>query len=81
MANNCYYRHMDSPRSKKIRRDLGNKLRKARELAGLTQAELAEKAGVNDNYYATVERGENNPSYEKLQKILKVLNVKSLDID
>jgi transcriptional regulator with XRE-family HTH domain len=75
------YPHMNSPRDKKIRKNLGNKLRQAREKAGLTQADLAEKAGVNPNYYATVERGENNPSFEKLQKILKVLGIKSLDID
>ncbi len=60
---------------------LGKKLREVREKAGLTQSELAEKAGVNANYYAIVERGEKSISYEKLQRILKVLNIKSLDID
>jgi transcriptional regulator with XRE-family HTH domain len=59
---------------------LGNKLRKARERASLSQAELAEKAGINTNYYAIVERGERNISYEKLQRILKVLNIKLPDI-
>jgi transcriptional regulator with XRE-family HTH domain len=64
----------------KILEDLGRKLKQAREEAGLTQAELAEKAGLNANYYAVVERGEGNLSYEKLQRVLKVLNIKSLDI-
>lgn len=59
---------------------LGRKLRTAREKAGLTQSELAKKADINANYYAVVERGEGNLSYEKLQRILKVLNVKSLDV-
>lgn len=81
MTRKCYYRHMNSQNEKKIRKQLGDKLRKAREKAGLTQAELAERAGVNDNYYAVIERGEANPSYDKLQAILKVLKVKSLDID
>lgn len=60
---------------------LGKKLKEEREKVGLTQSELAEKAGVNANYYAIVERGEKSISYEKLQRILKVLNIKSLEID
>jgi transcriptional regulator with XRE-family HTH domain len=59
---------------------LGNKLRKAREQAGLTQAQLAEKARVNVSYYAEVERGEVNISFEKLHGVLKVLKIKSIDI-
>ncbi|MFA4996397.1 MAG: helix-turn-helix transcriptional regulator [Patescibacteria group bacterium] len=67
-------------KDEKTFKDLGRQLKEAREKAGLTQSELAEKAGVNANYYAVVERGEKNISYEKLQRILKVLNIKSLDI-
>jgi len=70
---------MDS-KDEKLFKNLGNKLREAREKAGLTQLELAEKARINANYYAVVERGEKNISYEKLQRVLKVLNIKSLDI-
>ena len=60
---------------------LGNQLKKAREDAGLSQSELAKKSGVSPNYYAVVERGEGNLSYEKLQRILKVLKIKSLDVN
>lgn len=67
-------------KDEKTFKELGRQLKEAREKAGLTQSELAEKAGVNANYYAVVERGEKNISYEKLQRILKVLNIKSLDI-
>ncbi len=81
MSPSCYYHNMNSPKSKKIRKDLGQKLRSAREQLGLIQAEVAKKADITDNYYAMIERGEANPSYEKLQKILKVLNIKSLDLD
>lgn len=59
--------------------ELGNKLKAAREKAGLSQTELAKKAGISPNYYAVVERGEKKISYEKLRPILKVLNIKSLD--
>jgi len=59
---------------------LGKRLKVAREEAGLSQVKLAKMAGLGANYYATVERGERNISYEKLQKILKVLKIKTLDI-
>lgn len=62
------------------KKELGEKLRQARERAKLTQAEVAEKAGVHVNYYARIERGEENPSYTKLQRIMKVLGIKSLDL-
>ena len=58
---------------------IGKELRKAREATGLTQAEVAGKAGITTNYYAMGERGEKNITYKKMQRILKVLNVKSLD--
>lgn len=62
------------------RKKLGDKVRKAREKARLTQAEVAEKAGINSSYYAQIERGEVNLSIDKLQGIAKVLKIKSLDI-
>ncbi|MEO8581223.1 MAG: helix-turn-helix transcriptional regulator [Patescibacteria group bacterium] len=69
--------------SKKVnqgRKELGTKLKAAREKAELTQAEVASASGVNVNYYARIERGEENPSYEKLTKIMKALEIKSLDV-
>ena len=47
--------------------EAGKKLKKAREKRGLTQADVAEKAGMNTNYYASIEHGEVNASLEKLQ--------------
>ena len=61
-----------------LRRSLGQKLKLAREKAGLTQAQVADKAGMHVNYYARIERGEENPTYEKLAPIMKVLGIKSL---
>lgn len=55
----------------------GQNIRKARTKAGLTQEQLAERAGLHKNYYARVERGEENPSYETIEKIVKALKVKS----
>lgn len=69
-----------SNEEKKSLLKLGQKLSTARDAAGLTQQEVADKAKVHVNFYARVERGEANPSFEKLQSIMKVLRVKSLDL-
>lgn len=71
---------MVSKDQEKIRKELGEKLRAVREKAKLTQAEVATKAGVHVNYYARIERGEENPSFEKLQSVMKALGIKSLDL-
>lgn len=55
-------------------------LRKARLKAKLTQKELADKLGLHVNYYARIERGEENPSLETLKKLTKILKIKSSDI-
>lgn len=57
-------------KDEKKRKELGSKNRKARLKAKLTQAEVAEEAGILVNYYARVERGEENPSFEKLNGVL-----------
>jgi transcriptional regulator with XRE-family HTH domain len=41
----------------------------------LTQEQLAEKLGVSVNFIGQVERGENAPSFDTLQKIAEVLEV------
>ena len=64
----------------KQREKLGELLTEAREKAKLTQAEVATKAGVHVNYYARIERGEENPTFEKLYPILKALGIKNLDL-
>lgn len=66
--------------SEKIRKGYGNQFKEARELAHMTQLQVAEASGMNVNYYAQIERGEINTSIEKLHSIAKVLNIKSLDI-
>ena len=71
---------MISNDDEKNRKKLGERLKTAREKLSLTQSEVATKAGLNANYYAVVERGEGNLSFEKLQRIMKVLGIKSLDI-
>ena len=55
-------------------------LRKARQDIGITQVELAKKAGISISYYAQVERGEINPTASKLLQIIGALGVASKDI-
>lgn len=61
-------------------RKIGKKLKKVRLGLDLKQADVAGKAGISVNYYARIERDEENPTIETLEKILKVLKVKSSDI-
>lgn len=68
---------MVSKHDENIFKDLGSKLKRAREKAKMTQAEVAEKAGIHVNYYARVERGEENPTYERLLRIKKALKIES----
>ena len=60
----------------KAKREFGERVKTAREKLGLTQLEVAEKADMTVNYYAMIERGEVNPSFEKIKGIAKVLKLK-----
>lgn len=59
---------------------IGSRLKQQRLKQGLTQAEVALKAGTDTNYYAKIERDEAMPSLKTFIKILKVLKAKSSDI-
>lgn len=50
-------------------------LKKTRKKAELTQAEVAEKAGITTNYYARIERGEVNPTVDVVDSIAKALKM------
>ncbi|MBP6098527.1 MAG: helix-turn-helix transcriptional regulator [Candidatus Levybacteria bacterium] len=55
---------------------LGLQLKEARENKKLTQADVALQSDMTVTYYAMIERGEVNPSLEKVNKILDVLDLK-----
>ncbi len=50
-------------------------LKKAREMAGLTQQQLAEKVGVLRQTILFLEKGEYNPSLRLAYKISKIVKV------
>lgn len=61
-------------------RVVGNKLLTARKNLGLTQAQVAEKAGLSDRTYADIERGKANMRAETLLQICKALKITPNDI-
>ena len=56
-------------------RAIGNKMLARRKMTGLTQAELAERAGISDRAYAEIERGNVNLRVETLLQICRALNI------
>lgn len=54
---------------------IGNRLLKIRKRMGMTQAEVAESAGLSDRTYADIERGTVNMRTETLLKICEVLHI------
>ena len=64
----------------KASKETAKRIKAIRLQKGLTQLALAEKAGINVNYYSKVERAELKPSVDILEKIVKDLGVKSSDI-
>ena len=59
---------------------IGKKLKELRKKRKFTQVVLAKKVGISPNYYARIERDEENPSLEVLKDISKALKVKSCEI-
>ena len=66
--------------TRKIKKKIGNNIKKVRERKGLKQIQVSVDAGVGSSYYGRIERGTVNPSLEKLYRIIRALKVKSSDI-
>ena len=54
---------------------IGNKLLTIRKRMGMTQAEVAEAAGMSDRTYADIERGTVNMRTETILRICNVLHI------
>ena len=59
---------------------LGEELRKSRIAAGLTQEELAFKAGISRNYVSLLELGEKSPTVHILLRICKAIGIRASTI-
>ena len=56
---------------------IGEEIRKARKAAGLSQEQLAFRAGVTRNYVSMVELSQASPTLDTLFKICHAMNVKA----
>ena len=54
---------------------LGNAIKKQRSALGISQEELAARAGLHRTYVSDVERGERNPSIASIEKLAQALKV------
>ena len=59
---------------------IGKNLHELRKKRGFTQEELADRAGINPNYYGRVERGEINVTVDTLASIAEALQVDLVDV-
>jgi transcriptional regulator with XRE-family HTH domain len=70
---------MRSPLEKNILKRFGNKVRKERLRIGISQEELAARAGVHRTYIGMVERAEKNITLKNIDKICEALNLSISD--
>lgn len=54
---------------------LGEKIRGLRRAKKISQEELADEAGIERSYMGAIERGERNPSFDKVTSIAKALTI------
>lgn len=62
-----------------ILRAFGCRLKQNRELKGLTQESLAEKAGLDRTYLSDIERGTRNPGIRNVITIIGALGIPPSD--
>lgn len=63
-----------------IAEKVGARIRQIRKSQKLTQAQLAEKTDLSDDYIGAIERGSRSPSLEVLEKIAQALQISLKDL-
>lgn len=64
----------------KVYREIGARIRALRQASRLTQAQVAEKAGLDASFFGQLERGANVPSLRSLYSIAVALAVEPADL-
>lgn len=59
---------------------LGKRIRELRRTHKMTIEQLAERAGINDKYLGSIERGEQNPSFKVVTEVARSLEVELSDL-
>ena len=54
---------------------VGKHFKEYRELAGLTQSQLAEKLGITENFVSSIECGKSFPGYDNMVSLLNELKI------
>ena len=60
---------------KDIARAFGSRVRELRHTQGLSQEELADRAGLHRTYLSGIERGQRNPSLKNIAAIAETLGL------
>ena len=63
-----------------LRKVLASNMKLYRKKLGISQAKLAEKADVTDNYIALIETGKRFPSVEVIERIAMVLQKDTVEL-
>ena len=71
---------MASIDDKKFLQRLGDRLRKQREVRGLTQQQLGDQCELHRTFVGSVERGERNVAILNLRKMAQALRVKLAEL-
>jgi transcriptional regulator with XRE-family HTH domain len=66
--------------SKTTLEKFGEKVREERHKLGLSQEELASRAGVHRTYIGIIERAEKNITLENIEKVAKALKINISDL-
>lgn len=66
--------------SKTTLEKFGEKVREERHKLGLSQEELASRAGVHRTYIGMIERAEKNITLENIEKVAKALKININDL-
>lgn len=61
-------------------RTLGANLKRCRREAGLTQEQLAHESGLHPTYVSLLERGQRNPGFEIMVKLIGALGIEASDL-
>lgn len=60
--------------------EIGSRMRGLRRALGITQAQLAESAGIDASFYGQIERGMNVPSLRTFLAVARALGVEPSDL-
>ena len=60
----------------RVQHAIARNVKQGRKRAGLSQAEVADRAGLSGSYVSEIERGRGNPSVEALARIAETLGLR-----